>query len=888
MIPSLKIKAKGAALVITVLLLGFFSLMALAFSTMLSLHLGQSRNYLSDNLLENGEQAALAHALALCDAAPSNEGLYKTFSSGWRDEENDSEIIYRFRFEDQLKSAEDPFAGYSPLTSPRDALGRERANLAVLDAEEENCERIQGACEEFLSERGEEALANELAATLMDEVDVDRTRRSASLAGESLRFTGLTKGDNKFLPYWKIDRLSAFFDLDTKTLEPCLWFVVTKTAYEERGGETNLFVTLTETPYGKAEKAKWESFAEKAGRERIGNLWQDWDWVGESVSFLSSCGGKYISAKILEARKDGFLLEGKPEVTMGSTVTRSWCNEREERGVLTLKKRDLWLLEGLQTNYSYRVRLSVLKGGAEPEFSTGSSLTGGYYRVVSEKYGSLPFFVDCKGKSALVMGMEAYSPSYYHFENVSSNALHLSSWGILCETPEGEKRNIVPQWTGTPLLQPGDTATIASWFEDSGNDDVTGYAIPSAWAVPVKIWEIGGGGDRRGWTFSIGLDTKRDHPRSDRHLEYSIAYLPADQEGKSLTPFPVLSQEGNHITIFVGNRDNAYKYLRSQTVYLGDFAVESLRNEINLVDQWGQKTALFNRLREIPKAPGYHKAEENKVERKDIAELLERIHSDKITLPFAEKAENYTETKFKVQPVSGNELAFTEGISFGENLLKGCDLITQDGEVFRITASMGTTVTLDRNHGLKGGEEVTVAPDGKEAYLLSQSYDESVWLLKLPPEALLPADLYLPGHAPFPKRPTPVYNASIYNKEKDLWEPRLNYAKFPEGGVLHLGRVGEEHRLKGGFIKIKLDGGEWLRQPFLVPDNLVRKNAEDRCDSFIVYYEVEAKSGKKAESSPAKRQGSFLIQRRWQRGAIRPQSFFAAKSSYYQPLGKAN
>ncbi|MBR6462484.1 hypothetical protein IKS73_05020, partial [bacterium] len=175
----------------TVLLLGFFSLMALAFSTMLSLHLGQSRNYLSDNLLENGEQAALAHALALCDAAPSNEGLYKTFSSGWRDEENDSEIIYRFRFEDQLKSAEDPFAGYSPLTSPRDALGRERANLAVLDAEEENCERIQGACEEFLSERGEEALANELAATLMDEVDVDRTRRSASLAGESLRFTGL-------------------------------------------------------------------------------------------------------------------------------------------------------------------------------------------------------------------------------------------------------------------------------------------------------------------------------------------------------------------------------------------------------------------------------------------------------------------------------------------------------------------------------------------------------------------------------------------------------------------------------------------------------------------------------------------------------------------------
>ena len=279
-----------------------------------------------------------------------------------------------------------------------------------------------------------------------------------------------------------------------------------------------------------------------------------------------------------------------------------------------------------------------------------------------------------------------------------------------------------------------------------------------------------------------------------------------------------------------------------------------------------------------------HASEKAKV----FAELLGRMHSDKITLPFAEKAENYTETKFKVQPVSGNELAFTEGISFREDLLKGCDLITQDGEVFRITASMGATVTLDRNHGLKGGEEVTVAPDGKEAYLLSQSYDESVWLLKLPPEALLPADLYLPGHAPFPKRPPPVYNASIYNREKDIWEPRLNYAKFPEGGVLHLGRVGEEHRLKGGFIKIKLDGGEWLRQPFLVPDNLVRKNAEDRCDSFIVYYEVEAKSGKKAESSPAKRQGSFLIQRRWQRGGKCPQSFFAAKSSYYKPFVQAN
>ncbi|MBR5902387.1 hypothetical protein IKZ40_08625 [bacterium] len=883
MILNRKIKAKGAALVMTVLLLGFFSLMALVFCAMLSLHLGQSRNYLCDNLLENGEQAALAHALALCDAATSNEGLYKTFSSGWQNDA-EGEVTYRFRFEDQLKDAEDPFAGFPPLTSPRDALGRERANLAVLDAEEENRERIQGACEEFLKARGDEELAPELTAALLDEIDVDRTRRSASLTGESLRFTGLTKGDNRFLPYWKIGRLSAFFDLDTKTLEPYRGFMVTKTAYEETGGETNLFVTLTEKPYGKEEKAEWDNFADKAGRERIGSLWQDWDWVGETVSFLSSCGGKYVSAKILEARKDGFLLEGKPEVTMGSTVTRSWCNDREERGVLTLKKRDLWLLEGLQTNYSYRVKLGVLKGGAEADFSAGSALTGGYYRVVSGKYGSLPFAVNSKGRSALIMGMEAYSPSYYHFENVSSNALHLASWAILCETPEGEKHAVTPQWKGTPLLQPGDTATVASWFEDNGNDDVTGYAIPSSWAVPIKIREIGGGGDRRGWTFSIGLDTRRQHPRSNRHLEYSIAYLPADQEGKRLTPFPVLSQEGNHITIFVGNRDNAYKYLRSQTVYLGDFALESLRNEVYILDQWGQKTALFNSFSEIPNSPGYHRAEDNKIERKDIAELMESMHSDKIILPFAEKAENCTETKFKVKPVADDKLTFTDGVSFREDLLKGCDLITKDGEVFRITASTGATVTLDRNHGLKGGEEVIVAPDGKEIYLLNQSYDESVWLLKLPPEALLPGDLYLPGHAPFPRKAVPKYNASVYNRELDLWEPRLKFAKFPEGGVLHLGRVGEEHRLKGGFIKIKLDGGEWLRQPFLVSDNLVRKNAEDRCDSFVVYYEVEAKSGKKAENSSAKRQGSFLIQRRWRRGEKRPQSFFAAKSHFFKPF----
>ena len=261
-------------------------------------------------------------------------------------------------------------------------------------------------------------------------------------------------------------------------------------------------------------------------------------------------------------------------------------------------------------------------------------------------------------------------------------------------------------------------------------------------------------------------------------------------------------------------------------------------------------------------------------------------------MPFAEKAENYTETKFKVQPVSGNELAFTEGVSFGENLLKGCDLITQDGEVFRITASMGATVTLDRNHGLKGGEEVTVAPDGKEAFLLSESGQESVWTLKLPPEAILPADLYLPGHSPFPNTAPPKYFVSVYNRGKDLWELPLKNAAFPEGGVLHLGRLGEEHRQKDGTIKLKINGcgaeGYWLRQPFLVPDNLVRKNAGDRCDSFIVYYEVEAKSGKKAESSPAKRQGSFLIQRRWQRGVKCPQSFFAAKSSYYKPFVQAN
>ncbi|MBO7435319.1 hypothetical protein J6U76_04930, partial [bacterium] len=319
MIQSGKIKAKGAALIMTVLLLGFFSLMALVFCAMLSLHLDESRNYLYGNLIESGEQAALAHALALCDAAPSNKGLSKTFSSGWRNEDDGSAVAYRFRFEDQMQSAEDIFPNFPPLTSLRDASGEEEANLAVLDAEEENRLKIIKACEDYLRERGEEERAPQLAASLLDELDVDRSRRSDSLLGESLVFTGVAKGDNKFLPYWKAARLSAFFDLDKKTLEPYRGFMVSKTAYEERGGETNLFVTITEKPYGKAEKAEWDNFCREAGRERIGSLWQDWDWVGETVSFLSSCGGKYVPAKILEARKDGFLLEGKPEVTMGST-----------------------------------------------------------------------------------------------------------------------------------------------------------------------------------------------------------------------------------------------------------------------------------------------------------------------------------------------------------------------------------------------------------------------------------------------------------------------------------------------------------------------------------------------------------------------------------------
>jgi hypothetical protein len=882
-----KIKAKGAALVMTVLLLGFFSLMALAFSAMISLHLDESRNHVLSDMLENGEDAVLAHALALCDSAPKNEGLYKTFSSGWQNDDGGS-VAYRFRFEDQMQSAENVFPNYPPLTSLRDASGNEMANLAVLDAEEENSLKITKACEDYLGEKGEEERAPQLAASLLDELDVDRSRRSDSLLGESLVFTGVVKGDNRFLPYWKVDRLSAFFDLDKKTLEPYRGFMVLKTAYEERGGETNLFVTLTEKPYGKIEKEQWDKFCQEAGRERIGSLWQDWGWVGETVSFLSSCGGKYISAKILEARKDGFLLEGKPEVTMGSTVTRSWCSDREESGALSLQKRDLWVLEGLQTNYSYRVKLRVLDGEAKPAFASGSALTGGYYRVASGKYGSLPFVLDKRGERTLVMGMEAYSPSYYHFANVSSNALHLASWAIFCETPEGEKRVVTPRWTGTPLLMPGAEAVLASWFEDKESEAVSGYALPSSWAVPAKVSGVRVYQDREGWKWELPLNTASEHPRSDRHSEYSVAYLKNGHGDDSLTPFPIISQKGSALTLFMGNRDNVLKFLSTydMTVYLGDFALESLRNEVYLIDQWGQKTALLNRLREIPKAAGYHRAEESKIAREELLGFLKKMRSRKIDLPFSAKDEVYAETRFKATPISDNKLTLGEGASFRENLLKGCDLITKEGEIFRITASMGATVTLDRKHGLKGGEEVTVSPDGKEAFLLSQSGAESVWLLKLPPEAILPADLYLPGHAPFPNAAPPRYSVSVYNREKDLWEPRLKNAAFPEGGVLHLGRLGDEHRLKDGTVKLKIYGGGaesyWLRQPFAVPDNFVRKSTDERCDSFTVYYEVKATD--KSEIEPITRKGAFLIQRRWRRNELHPKSFFAAKSHLFKPF----
>ena len=106
--------------------------------------------------------------------------------------------------------------------------------------------------------------------------------------------------------------------------------------------------------------------------------------------------------------------------------------------------------------------------------------------------------------------------------------------------------------------------------------------------------------------------------------------------------------------------------------------------------------------------------------------------------------------------------------------------------------------------------------------------------------------------------------------------------------MLHLGRLDDEHRLKDGTIKIKIYGGGaesyWLRQPFAVPDNFVRKSTDERCDSFAVYYEVEAKSGRDNAPASAKRQGSFLIQRQWLRNEKHPKSFFAAKSHAFKPF----
>ena len=159
----------------TVLLLAFFSLMGVLFSTMLSLHLGQSRNYLSDTLLENGEQAVLNHALVLCDHHVSNAGLLnRTFSSGW-EVSGEKELRYSFKITDQMRN--DLFPS-PPVTALRERNGKERYNLAVLDSEDQDSAFLKESCAKILAE--EKRPADEVAGIvdrMLDELDVNRASR---------------------------------------------------------------------------------------------------------------------------------------------------------------------------------------------------------------------------------------------------------------------------------------------------------------------------------------------------------------------------------------------------------------------------------------------------------------------------------------------------------------------------------------------------------------------------------------------------------------------------------------------------------------------------------------------------------------------------------------
>ena len=220
-----KIKAKGAALIMTVLLLAFFSLMAVMFSTMLSLHLGQSKNYLHDSLLESGESAVLAHALALCDNDVSNSQLFgKVFSSGWTSD-NNNELSYRFYIKDQLK--DELFGFAEPLTAVRERNGREKVNLSVMDSEDPGSAFLKENCVKILEE--EKRPAEEAAGIvdrLLDKLDVNRDSRENDLEGESLVITGITKGDNRIFTPIDILTLSSFFDLNREklaTVTSCLW-----------------------------------------------------------------------------------------------------------------------------------------------------------------------------------------------------------------------------------------------------------------------------------------------------------------------------------------------------------------------------------------------------------------------------------------------------------------------------------------------------------------------------------------------------------------------------------------------------------------------------------------------------------------------------------------
>ena len=363
-----------------------------------------------------------------------------------------------------------------------------------------------------------------------------------------------------------------------------------------------------------------------------------------------------------------------------------------------------------------------------------------------------------------------------------------------------------------------------------------------------------------GFGVTLNLKTSPEHPRSDAFERGSLVYLRRIGSDSRFEAFPILNSNGNRLEILLGSKEAQKKWApkSGDKIFLADFQKTLHRNLASIADGWGQTIASFETKGLRTQRAGFRRHEKNKLPKELVSLCQKNLAKPAVPLEPVSLPEDCAKTKTSFEPTAPKSLLMLNTPAFRENFWRGWELTLKNGEKFLVTASLGSELTLDRPHKLTEKAEGILSPDGVKEYFVSRRLKEDEFLFKFPEAALLPGELILNGHAPYPNE-APLFDIALYNFSEGRYEDIIKNQTFAPNDTISLGRITKAQRSKEGTLKLKISAqggdlyGYQLSAPAIIPATRLREKNSERAASFLV--RCEAKAGGKT------RRSFWLIQR---------------------------